>query len=80
MRGEFLPGEQDCLDGKRKVDTCEAEIKRALADMKKEAQLNAKEAQLNADKAQLNIENEMVDRVGIAAIIGETNNRIKYSK
>lgn len=78
MKDEFMPAEQDCLDGKRKVDTCEAEIRRALTDMKKEVAVNAKEVAVNAKDAQLKIENEMVDRLGLAAIIGETNNRIKY--
>ncbi|MER2540139.1 MAG: hypothetical protein ABTQ26_12935, partial [Azonexus sp.] len=80
MKDELMPGEQDCLDGKRKVDTCEAEVKRALVDMKKEVAVNAKEAQLNAKEAQLKIETEMTNRLTLTTVIGEMNNRIQYGK
>ena len=73
MVGEFMPAEQDCLDGKRRVDTCEAETQRALADMKKELAVNKKEAQVKT-------EGEMINRFTIITYIGEINNRIKNIK
>ncbi len=68
MVGEFMPFEQDCIDGKKVDVKCEENVKGQLADLEnevrvnaKEAQVNAKEAQVYAKEAQVNAESDMIN-------------------
>ncbi len=79
MVGEFMPFEQDCIDGKKVDVKCEENVKGQLADLENEVRVNAKEAQVNAKEAQVNIESDMVNRATIVTVVLQLNNAIQYN-
>lgn len=72
MVGEFMPFEQDCIDGKKVDVKCEENVKGQLADLENEVRVNAKEKQVNA-------ESDMVNRATIVTVVLQLNNAIQYN-
>jgi hypothetical protein len=84
-KDEFMPFEQDCIDGKVTDKQCEWAVKDQLAMLEDEVKLqarkkqaNAKEAQANAKEAQARIQWEMIDRVTLVTVVLQLNNSIQH--
>lgn len=76
-KDEFMPFEQDCIDGKINDKQCEWSVKQQLADFEDEIKLQASKKQTNTKEAQAKMQWEMVDRIGIVTVILQLNNSIQ---